>query len=222
MNEYEQECTLILMQKGLEKMPEIPENIKKLDIRRNKLSRLSFSENSSLEYLDASDNLIKSLKGVSGLKNLQVFDAGYNLIKKIPKLELPALKELYLMSNDIKKMKNIHFSNLLKIDLANNEIKTLRKFETPEISEAYFGANKISKIENISDFSHLKILDLQFNKLKELDCSLLPSGIEVLLVNDNRKLKVIKNIENLKFLKILGLKNTKVIKQEISKNIEIW
>lgn len=222
MDKFKEEYKLFLTQKGLETMPNIPENIKMLDIRRNKLPDLRIPKDSCIEYIDASDNLIQSLDNISGISTLQILDVGYNLISSLPKLELPELREFYIMSNDIQEIKNINFQKLQKIDMANNEIETLESLDSPELVEAYFGANKISKVQNISKLIKLKILDLQFNELKELDCECLPSNIEVLLVNDNRELETIKNIQNLKHLKILGLKNTGVKHSEIPQDIEIW
>lgn len=220
--ESNEENEIILINKSLKDMPKIESHVTKLDIRRNKLTLLSFPDNSALKYIDVSDNLLETLESVSGLKKLESLDFGYNLIQRITELDLPALKEFYVMSNDIKEIENINFPNLIKIDMANNEISVLKQFNCPNIEEAYFGANKITKIEDMSIYSNLRILDLQCNAITELDCNLLPQSIETLLLNNCTDLEKIRNLENLKSLKLLGIKNTKIIGLELPESIEIW
>lgn len=220
--ESNEENEITLINKSLNNMPKIESHVTKLDIRRNKLTLLSFPDNSELKYIDVSDNLLETLESVSGLKKLESLDFGYNLIQRITELDLPALKEFYVMSNDIKEIENINFPNLIKIDMANNEISVLKQFNCPNIEEAYFGANKITKIEDMSIYSNLRILDLQCNGITELDCNLLPQSIETLLLNNCTDLEKIRNLENLKSLKLLGIKNTKIIGLELPESIEIW
>lgn len=222
MQKYTEEESLLLINKDLNEFPQQIEGIKYLDIRRNKLKKLDIPNNSTVEYLDASDNLIRDLENISALKSLKILDLGYNLITKIPYFKIDTLEELYMMANDIFKIENIEFPSLKKLDLANNEIKILENIFSAELEEIYLGANDINKIADMNHLKSLTILDLQYNKLKELDCALLPKSIEVLLLQENKDLKFIRNLGRLKDLRILGIKNTRVSGIQKREELEIW
>lgn len=222
MSTIEDENKTLLCNKRLTHFPDIAKETRVLDIKRNKLESIHFPQDSELTYLDVSDNLIQTMEPVSGLKYLEVLDFGYNLLKEIPQLDLPSLKELYLMSNDISEIKNLNFPNLEKIDVANNDIETLENITCTNISEAYFGANKISALCDLTHLTNLKILDLQYNKLYEIDCTLIPQSVEILLLNNNKSLHEISNIDHLINLKMLGVKNTKISDINTGGKFEIW
>lgn len=222
LREEDDKTKIILNKMKLTDFPLIPSDIKTFDVRRNSISTMVFPENCQLEQLDASDNVIKSLDPISGLKQLKILDIGYNLIIHIPLLDLPSLKELYLMSNDITKIENMNFNELIKLDLANNDIRSLEGVNCPKLEEIYLGANKIDQLINLKHLQFLKILDLQYNKLDEFDCSLLPESIETILLNNNKGLKKITNLECLPSLKLLGIKNTKIGEIQSNGKFEIW
>lgn len=222
MSTVENENKTLLCNKRLTVFPDIAKETRILDIKRNRLKSIHFPQDSQLVYLDVSDNLIDTMKPVSELKYLEVLDFGYNLLKEIPPLDLPSLRELYLMSNDIEEIKNLDFPNLEKLDVANNDIKVLENINCTNITEAYFGANKISSLVDLTQLTNLKILDLQYNKLYEVDCIHLPQSIEILLLNNNKSLYKICNIDHLVNLKMLGVKNTKIGDVNTGGRFELW
>lgn len=222
MDRFKEKERMDLAKQDLEEIPAILAGIRGVDVRRNKIRDVAISKDSTVQFLDISDNLISSLKGLSGAHSLEVLDAGYNLIKKVPKLDLPNLRELYLMSNDISKIENVNFKTLEKLDMANNDIRVLENMNCPNLLEAYFGANKISVLQDISEMEALRVLDLQYNMLEELDCRLIPESLEILLLQGNKMLKSIKNIGKLQRLKILGLKHTQAVTAEGIEELEIW
>lgn len=222
MNKFKEEETMNLVKQGLREFPHIPMGVKSVDVRRNRIETISIPKDCMIEALDISDNLIRSLESVSGTHTLEVLDAGYNLIEELPDLDLPNLRELYLMSNDVARLGNVNFQMLEKLDVANNDIKVLEKLNCPNLLEAYFGANQISTLQDMNDLRLLKILDLQYNKLEELDCALIPESLEVLLLQGNKMLKNIRNLEKLRNLKVLGLKNTQIGNIEAREGLEIW
>lgn len=220
--DHDDETKVFYCKMGLKEFPPISKKVRVLEVRRNMLKAMVFPQDSALEFLDISDNLIKSMDPVSGLLHLKVLDIGYNLIQNIPKLELPALEELYLMSNDIYEIKNFNFENLIKCDLANNELKSLEGINCPMLQEAYFGANKIARIQDMTYLKFLKVLDLQYNMLEEVDCKHLPQSIETLLLNNSKRLSKLHSLDHLINLKMLGIKNTRITDVEINGKFEIW
>ncbi|KAM0681204.1 U2 small nuclear ribonucleoprotein A' [Glugoides intestinalis] len=201
---------ILLNKTGIKVLPEIGEKVRILEARRNRLENIKLPTNSELETIDVSDNLIKEMDAFNDLNRLKVLDVGYNLIKRIPELRLPALQELYVMSNDISSISGLSLPTLLKLDVANNDLKELKDLGCPKLLEAYFGANRIREIEGFTKLSTLEILDLQYNCFEEIDCLQLPKSLKYLFLNNNMNLTKVKNIEHLEELKVLGLKNTKV------------
>jgi Leucine-rich repeat (LRR) protein len=220
MDSYQENQVYSSIRQGYTELPQIPADVLAVDVRRNKISQISLEHIPQIEYLDISDNLIRSIGALSGLSRLTVLDAAYNLLSRISPLDLPSLKELYLMSNDILEIEHMNFKNLEKLDMANNNIKKIENLKCLQLKELYLGANKIIEIENIRHLSGLKILDLQFNAIETVDCAELPRSLEILLLQGNSNLHSIKNLDFLENLKILGIKNTKLaIKSE---KINIW
>lgn len=222
MDKFPEDETFQMVHSGLQGQPEIPKDVRAADIRRNKLRELSFAENNVLEYLDASDNEISNISPIDNLKALKILDCSYNLIRKIPVLSLEHLEELYLIANDIKTIENVSFAKLIKLDLANNEIKTIENINAANLEELYLSTNKISNICDLTGFKRLKVLDLQYNDLTNLDCSLLPSTLEVLMLQGNTKLYLLENLDAIPNLKILSLKYTKVKGLKSTSSLEIW
>lgn len=208
--ELNEQTEMLLNKTGITALPEIGKNVKVLEARRNKIKDIKLPDSSELESIDVSDNLIKEIDAFNNLDKLKVLDVGYNLIKRIPYLCLPALQELYVMSNDISSISGLNFPTLLKLDVANNDLKEVGDLECPKLLEAYFGANRIREIKGFTNLSSLEILDLQYNCLEEIDCRQLPKSLKYLFLNNNMNLKKVENIEHLEELKVLGLKNTKV------------
>lgn len=219
--ENEDNSEIILNKMGLEQFPDLTEEARVLEIRRNKIKEVYISRDLPIEKIDASDNLIRSMEPFDGLKRLKILDLGYNLIDEVLTLDLPALEELYMMSNDIKTVEGIKYDRLLKLDVANNEIASISGIQCPNLVEGYFGANKIEEVGDITGFASLKTLDLQYNHLEEIDCSKLPSSLEFLLLNNNKKLRKIHNLDALVNLKMLGIKNTK-LNVESNQRFEVW
>ena len=212
----------IMSQQNLSVFPEISSNIKYVDLRRNQLTKLEFNSSNSIEFIDISDNRIKCIDDINLLRNLKILDVGYNLIDKIPILNLQFLEELYLMSNDIKRIENLNFRFLKRLDIANDEIENIENIFSDELEELYLSSNNIREVSDIRYLNKLRILDLQFNKIEELDCSILPLSIEILLLQNNFRLKEIKNLENLKHLKLIGVKNTVFEDVGFGENVEVW
>lgn len=203
-------------------MPQIPFEIKQVEVRKNSIKELIVPEENQILIFDASDNLINNLDQLNHLTTARTIDCSYNVVTEMPSLNLPNLIELYLISNDINKMNPMSLPSLKKLDLANNQIKKLEHLNYPELVELYISCNHIEKIENLKHLKNLKTLDLQYNSLKELDCLDLPDTIEILLLQGNKDLEKIVNIKELKNLIILGIKGTKFSREFREVNFSLW
>lgn len=201
MDKYKEDEILNFQRCKLEEFPEIPANIKAVNLNRNKLKKISLPRENMIEYLDVSDNIIKDVELIDTIEDMEILDLSYNLLSKVPKLNTEKLKELYLIANDIENIENIEFPSLIKLDLASNGIKKLENLKCEKLKELYLGNNKISKIENLRHLHEMVILDLQYNCLEEVDCALLPEKLEILLLKGNENFKKVVNKDKLKYLK---------------------
>ncbi|CAD27018.1 putative leucine repeat-rich protein [Encephalitozoon cuniculi GB-M1] len=211
-----------IVHRQLEKIPTIPEHVRTVDLRRNNISRMTLNKAESVEYLDLSDNRIRTISSLENVPNLKVLDLSYNLITdiSIPPMNL---EELYLISNDIATIHGLNLPRIKKLDMAVNDICKIENLEKcTTLEELYLGSNQIGAVEGLEEMRSLKILDLQNNKLELVDCSMIPSSVEVLLLGENRSLEVVENIELLKNLKILGLEKTRVSENMEGKSFTIW
>lgn len=216
MNNYNEDETLIFNNRHGELL-KITKKYKAIELRRNQLKTIPDILPENIEYLDISDNLIQA-PNIEKFTSLKVLDLGYNLLLNHNSIKNKSLVELYLMSNDILEISSsiIHLTNLKKFDIANNRISNLDilHYISPTIEELYLGNNKIKEFTcNLTHLTRLRVLDLQFNNLTEFDCSLLPSSVEVLLLNNNYNLKLIKNK---RFFELIDTEETKVTSKSLS------
>lgn len=222
MADCNEELILDLSNTKLTEVPRIPANIKKLDFRKNKIERLEFSEDTSIEIVDLSDNIFRDIAPLSALPSLRLVDCSYNLIARIPPVHLPALAELYLIANDIQRIENISFPNLKKLDLASNNIRAIENIEAPDLEELYLASNQIEEVPDIRYLTHLRVLDIQYNKLSLIDCAMLPPGLETLLLQGNGRLTDIRNIDRLTKLKMINHKNTRLGALDLDSSVTQW
>lgn len=222
MDKFEEEEMFIQRKYALTECPSIPVGIKAVDLKGNCLSSLLFAEGNAIEYIDVSDNKVGDIEPLNMLNKAHTIDCSYNIIDFIPNIHLPNLSELYLMANDIKKIENLEVPRLKKLDFANNDIRRIENLGCPMLEELYLSCNEISKIENLEHLKDLKTLDLQYNQLEEVDCSLVPETIEILMLQGNRKLKRVLNTERLKNLKMVNLKDTPLSEMKFGDGVVTW
>lgn len=216
----EEENIFCVQHSKLKYIPNFDCKITKLDVRRNEIQEMSFPYTETLLYVDLSDNQIKKIENLENIPNLKYLDLSYNLITKM-KLPENNIEELYLICNDLTKIDKINLKNARIIDLAVNEISKIENLESClQLRELYLGNNKIENIPDLNYLSHLEILDLQSNKITQIDCNFLPTSIKQLLLSDNKNLKNILNFDRLTNLSLLAVERTSV--EHLPLNMEIW
>ena len=134
---------------------EIYPNLKRLVLRKNKISSFSGAPNDMLQYLDLSYNRISSLSrnvDLSLFENIRVLDISNNMITTIPKAGFPngrRLEVLNLSSNQIDILESNCFD-----DLTNLEELRLNKNKLSSFPKTLF--KKMSK---------LRVLEMNKNKI---------------------------------------------------------
>ncbi|RNC50625.1 putative protein phosphatase 1, regulatory subunit, partial [Trypanosoma cruzi] len=166
-----------------------------LSLRKNLIHELSpFPEDlaARLEELDLFDNKIRKVRdffstircmGESTLKenvtgafgHLTKLDLSYNQIRNIGGLEPLAstLRELYLVENKIKEIKNLDsLLNLELLELGGNRIREIGPglAKLTKLKQLWLGKNKIASIgTSLQTLVSLEILSLQANRLTSIE-----------------------------------------------------
>ncbi|WEL39439.1 leucine repeat-rich domain-containing protein [Encephalitozoon hellem] len=214
--------TVYIVHRQLERIPTIPGDAKTVDLRRNNISRMALNRAELVEYLDLSDNRIKVISDLENLPRLKVLDLSYNLISdiSIPRM---GIEELYLISNDISAIHGLDLPRIKKLDMAVNDICRIENLESCiALEELYLGSNRIRIVEGLERLTSLRVLDLQNNEIEAVDCSMIPSSVEVLLLGENRDLRALENIEHLPRLRILGLEKTSISEGIARDGLTVW
>ena len=152
-------------------------NIKKLNLRGNKISSISFMSGKDfplLELLSLNDNEINSIDELKNftcplLKELYLSKNRIKDIKVLSQLKIKKLRILWLSHNNIESinvLEKVDFPHLLKLGLNKNNIKDINVFSKkrvkfPVLYELYLNNNEFNKI-SFSD-----ILKNLYHKIKE-------------------------------------------------------
>lgn len=136
--------------------------------RINKIDILTDFKN--LIFLDLSTNKISDLNLIKGLSYIECLYLDNNQIKDIPELNMPKLSELWLYSNEIEDISNLHnLLNLIYLNISNNKIKSIEPLRNlKNLKNIVLSKNEISDISPLSTFKTLFSLDLSINKINDL------------------------------------------------------
>ncbi|KEG08667.1 putative protein phosphatase 1, regulatory subunit,putative [Trypanosoma grayi] len=204
-----------------------------LSLRKNLLHELSpFPEHlaARLEELDFFDNKIRKLRDffttvrlegepspkrnvVNAFGRLTKLDLSYNQIREISGLEslAPTLRELYLVENKIKEIKNLEpLVNLELLELGGNRIREIGPglATLTKLRQLWLGKNKIVAIgASLHKLVSLEILSLQANRITSIEAENFlgpdanPQLREVYLSENG--LTSIQNVERLSMVRII-------------------
>jgi Leucine-rich repeat (LRR) protein len=119
-----------------------------------------------LTQLLASNNQIKSIAGIEGLKSLEILDLGNNAIEDIS--ALPALKklnQLRLAKNEITDIKPLlGMTQLEKLSLAYNKLRDIEGIASlQKLNYLSIASNEIKAADALKAIKNLQVLNLSFN-----------------------------------------------------------
>lgn len=189
----------------------------------------------NLKELDLYDNEITIIpEEINLLGNLEKLDLSFNKIKSLKPLDgkrLNSLRELYLVSNKIKKMIDFgDFEKLEILELGSNRIRKIKGLSNGKVTESlkqlWIGKNKITEIVGLENLVNLKSLSLQSNRLTEIVNLDTLKNLEQLYLSEN-DITEMKSLNVLINLQVLDLSyNKKLDKIEgisaLSKLEEFW
>ncbi|KAG0705654.1 L domain-like protein [Suillus ampliporus] len=233
-------------------------HLKKLCLRQNAITHLDpeiFRLLTQLEELDLYDNKLKTVgDALDTMSSLTVLDLSFNLLRQVPDAlsHLRSLKTVYFVQNKITKITGLESvgATLRSLELGGNRIRHIEGLDAlVNLEELWLGKNKLTKLEvwcitlslsdaqshmiqqNLDKLGRLKILSLQSNRIKKIECLdqlvdleelyLSHNGVERLEgLDNNKKLRTldvganfilaIENISHLASLEELWLNNNKI------------
>ncbi|RLV95732.1 Protein phosphatase 1 regulatory subunit SDS22 [Spathaspora sp. JA1] len=182
-----------------------------------------------LTELDLYDNRINhissSIKHLTKLKNL---DFSFNLIKNIKNIEtLVDLENLYFVQNKIKQITNIEkLTKLKNLELGGNKIEKIENLDTNiNIQQLWLGKNKIYKFENLNPLVNLRVLSIQSNRITKIEGLENLINLEELYLSHNG-IEKIENLEHNINLQVLDITSNKLKHIEnikhLSKLTDFW
>jgi protein phosphatase 1 regulatory subunit 7 len=173
--------TLDLTNLRATKLPDLSSlhQLQKLTFRQNWLTNFSCLPPAEggggcphLTELDLYENKLASLADCRFPPDLVTLDLSFNELKHIDAhlASLKHLRELYLVSNRLKKMEG--FSTLTRLRLLELGSNNLRAIDGAELAavagtleELWLGRNKITTIEGLEQLTKLKKLSIQSNRI---------------------------------------------------------
>ena len=124
-----------------------------------------------VEKLRLAQNSFSTLPPQMGnfMKHVTFLDLERNALKTIPRclLELPVIEELYLASNRLEEIPDVHEwpTSLVLLDLSHNQLQNLPQYcEAPKLKILNLGHNKFRRVPQcVCSFTTLQRLELNHN-----------------------------------------------------------
>ncbi|CAK66253.1 unnamed protein product (macronuclear) [Paramecium tetraurelia] len=185
-----------------------------------------------LQHIDVSNNSIKSLKPLNGLKYiitlkasnnrltklldlkhipLQIMDVdcSNNEIEVIPDLSCHRfLRYLNLSYNKIRQIEGVQKNKYLQVlKLANNHIDHIENLDGMNLTELDLFGNEITILDGLTQLPKLRKLELSQNQIKSLNGIVDLISVRELRMANNKisRIKELSFLENLVFLSVLDL-----------------
>jgi hypothetical protein len=190
------------------------ENLGKLILDNNKLTRINLQNTPNLQVLSCIENRISEIYGLAGLTSLiqlfvdsnelnelpplpsvQTLSASHNKLSSLP--IFPSLQLLNVSFNLLNHLPKIS-SQITQLIVASNCLTTL-PFGMKHLEVLEASNNKLSNLDFLSSSSNLSILKVAFNEFPSLDqviwkvchCPLSDADFSGLAVSDSLYLKVL-------------------------------
>eukprot|EP00029_Vermamoeba_vermiformis_P007992 TRINITY_DN3616_c0_g1_i1.p1 TRINITY_DN3616_c0_g1~~TRINITY_DN3616_c0_g1_i1.p1 ORF type:complete len:576 (-),score=114.73 TRINITY_DN3616_c0_g1_i1:23-1750(-) len=178
---------------GIEKLTKLVT----LEVQINGLVQLPqhLSKLKNLKKLNLSSNEIKNIEFIANLPNLEILNLSSNRIAEVPDNigTLDSLNELILTGNQIKKI--------------SPQVTKLKK-----LTQIYFTSNQLTEVpEDFGELTSLVTLDFRKNHIKRLPPKLFAnmSNIRIIDLSYN-KLRELPTVDHLSSLKELNISNNKL------------
>ncbi|KAJ1162764.1 hypothetical protein NDU88_003229 [Pleurodeles waltl] len=197
-------------------------HLQKLDLSHNKINDLScLGHMPFLLELDASYNELRTFLDFEPPRNLKVVDLSHNIITEMKDLSAyQALTSLDLSNNQIEEIKGLEKCvSLTYLDLAHNKISTIDGLCSLPIKTLSLASNQIQQITGLDGLMSLHKLDLSGNSISSLE------GLEEhnLLETINLEGNKISDLDEIRYLEDLPLlRELTLLKNPVQELAEYW
>lgn len=164
----------------------IPTTIQSIDISHNCVELISFDGLENLTNLDISFNKIKILPQLP--QSIEHFNAEFNLIEQSESCQqLTKLNSLQINSNHLTEIPDFRSSTFGIFIMKNNFLKGINvEHLCDSIKRIDLTGNEIEVLpEALFDLPRVQVLNLSFNKIKEIPPSISKLTINTLFINGN-------------------------------------
>ncbi|KAK4686278.1 protein NUD1, partial [Tremellales sp. Uapishka_1] len=167
----------------------IPSTVRTLHVAGNRLSSLTSVDHlRNLQYLDISRNQLDSVSQLECLTHLRELKADGNMVTSLEGIiQMDCLIKLSCRDNQIDSLDlgKVNWSKMESLDLANNKISTLKDVHRlSSLASLTLDGNALREISPSSPMTHVRILRISDNDIKQFDLSLFPQ-VRTLFADNN-------------------------------------
>ncbi|KAG9256172.1 uncharacterized protein F5Z01DRAFT_720181 [Emericellopsis atlantica] len=171
---------LDVSQNALSNLDGIPGTVRELKVCGNRLTELtSWDHLPNLQYVDCSQNDLRSLSGLRNLHHLRSIKADKNHLKSINDLDKHAgLLSLRARDNEIEEadFARCQLARVTEVDLEGNSITWARNLHcAPALAHIKLTRNRLCQLEFKSVVPALKHLDISHNQVASIDLTNVPN-----------------------------------------------
>ena len=190
--------------------------LKNLCFRANNIHDVDLSNNTKIEVLDCTKNLLPELD-VSNNTQLSDLKCGENYLTELDLTKNINLRNLSCNDNELTNLNVSSCTGLYALNCYNNKLATLDIYTNKDLYSLSCYQNTLSEID-VSENNHLSILSCDFNKLTQL---ILSNNTELERLScSNNQLEALDLKNNIE-LKQLGCSQNKLTQLDVSKNIHL-
>ncbi|XP_078533602.1 leucine-rich repeat and guanylate kinase domain-containing protein [Lissotriton helveticus] len=197
-------------------------HLEKLDLSHNKINDLScLGHMPFLLELDASYNELSTLLDFEPPRNLKVVNLSHNIITEMKDLSAyQALTRLDLSYNQIEEIKGLEKCvSLTYLDLSHNNISTIGGLFNLPIKTLFLASNQIQQITGLEDLMSLHKLDLSGNSISSLEGLEEHDLLETINLEENK----ISELDEIRYLQDLPLlRELTLLKNPVQELGEYW
>lgn len=190
---------------------DLPENLKKLGCRGNKLTAIDATNNHWLDYLDCSNNRLTSI-GISSNRGITYLNVSGNQLASIDLSDKPVLKSLYCINNQLTSL-DVSGAILLKTLICNNNQIASLNISNKALTDIYCVNNRLTTLD-VSNAPVLEVLYCDKNQLESLIIS--NKSLEDIRCVDNRLTSL--DLSNAPRLTNLWCERNRLTTLDVSKN----
>jgi len=140
-----------------------------------------------IQVLDLSNNRLRELPDVSGLRNMHAFKCSSNLLESLPRSvsDLKSLKTMEMAENRLTEVPDLSRTQVVSLDIRQNRIQKLPRL--PEtISTLHASQNSLKSVEGVESLPALTVLTVGDNSIEKLSPKLgSVKSLKILDVSNN-------------------------------------